>query len=305
MLATQAEALDEDKLTATALETDITGYARELQSELPPRLAEIETILSRLEQRGLDFFDSTMRLTNVKNLVRGDKIRAQFEQKVLANVPQQIEEQVQRLIDWLVQKDQHEWQQVMSYLQRRRAQNLEHMVGETYGPHETRRRELIDTVGKTVQTIVESYDRNKEASELASSVEAAVAQTALLEIGAVGLGALVTAAVLSSAMDITGMLAAGTLAILGFFVIPFKRKQAKDQFKEKMTALRSTLLSTMTTQFGNESEASIGRLKEGVAPYTRYVRSERERIDKAAGSLAQLRQRISELRAGSQAVMAK
>jgi ATP-dependent Clp protease ATP-binding subunit ClpA len=72
-----------------------------------------------------------------------------------------------------VQKDLHEWQQVMSYLQRRRAQNLDHMVGEGGGPHETRRRELIDTVGKTVQTIVESYDRNKEASELAASVEAA------------------------------------------------------------------------------------------------------------------------------------
>jgi len=68
-----------------------------------------------------------------------------------------------------------------------------------YSPRETRRRELIDTVGKTVKTIVDSYDHNKEASELAASVEGAVAQTALLEAGAVGLGAVVTIAVLSSA----------------------------------------------------------------------------------------------------------
>ena len=39
------------------------------------------------------------------------------------------------------------------------------------------RRELL-------QDIVNSYDRNREASELAASVEAAVAQTALLEAGA-------------------------------------------------------------------------------------------------------------------------
>ena len=66
---------------------------------------------------------------------------------------------------------------------------------------------------------MDSYDRNKEASELAANVETAVAQTALLEVGAVSLGTLVTIAVLSSTLDITGILAAGTLAIVGFFVM--------------------------------------------------------------------------------------
>jgi hypothetical protein len=292
-------------LTAASLETVITEYARELHSELPPRLAEVENILHRLEQRGLDFFDSTMRLTNVQNLVRGDKVRAEFEKQVLADVPQQIEEQVQRLIDWLVQKDLHEWQQVMSYIQRRRAQNLDHLVGESGGPRETRRRELIDTVGKSVQTIVNTYNHNQEASELAASVEAAVAQTALLEAGAVGLGALVSVAVLSSAMDITGILAASTLAVLGFFVIPFKRKQAKDGFNEKLLSLRTKLLDALTTQFNDESENAIARLKDGIAPYTRYVRSERERIDTSEVTLAELRQTLSELRARSQAAVMK
>ena len=304
-LAAQAEALDEDKQSAAALETVISAYERELHSELPPRLAEVENILHRLEQRGLDFFDSTMRLTNIHHLVRGDQVRARFEKQVLADAPQQIQDQVQHLIEWLVQKDLHEWQQVMSYLQRRRAQNLDHMVGETGGPRETRRRELIETVGRSVQTIVESYDRNKEASELAAGVEAAVAQTALLEVGAVGLGTVVTIAVLSSTWDITGILAASTLAILGFFVIPFKRKQAKDRYKEKMLDLRTKLLSVLTTQFGTESENAIARLKEGVAPYTRYVHSERERIEKAENTLAGLRQTLSELRARSQAAVTK
>ncbi|HAE60272.1 MAG TPA: Dynamin family protein, partial [Anaerolineae bacterium] len=100
-------------------------------------------------------------------------------------------------------------------------------------------------------------------------------------------------------------LAASTLAVLGFFVIPYKRKQAKDNFKEKMLILRTKLLSALTTQFGNESESAITRLKDGVAPYTRYVRSERERIEKAEIALANLRQKLSELRARSQAIVGK
>ena len=299
----QEEILQEDKETVAALDTAINAYESELENELTPRLAEVENILHKLENRGLDFFDNQLRLTNIKGLMSGAKVRSDFERDVLTEMPKQIEEQVQRLIDWLVQKDLHEWQQVMGYLQRRQAQHIDHLVGESYGPQETRRRELIDTVGQTVQTIVETYDHQQEASELASSVELAVAQTAVLEAGAVGLGAIVTFAVLSSAVDITGTLAAGTMAILGLFVIPFKRKQAKENFKEKMTTLRTKLLDALTTQFTNESVNAIARMKNGVAPYTRYITSERERIEKTETTLAELKQTLSALRARSEAVL--
>ncbi len=302
---TQSEDLQEDRQTAISLESTVTDYERDLQNELTPRLAEVENILHKLEQRGLDFFDNTIRLTNIQQLMRGDKVRAEFEKRVLANVPQQIEEQVQRLIDWLVQKDLQEWQRVMTYVQRRRALHAEHIVGEGIEPRELRRRELIDSMGKTVQRVIETYDRDREAKALAAHVETAVAQTALLEVGAVGLGALVTAAVLSSSLDITGIIAAGTLAIVGFFVIPYKRKQAKDNFKKKMIDLRTRLLDTLTAQFKSESQNAVARLKDGVAPYVRYVNAEGERIERNETLLEKLRQRISSLRARSETVIGK
>src|SRR5215213_10816529 len=237
--------------------------------------------------------------------MRGDKVRVEFEQRVLAEVPQQIEDQVRRLIDWLVQKDLQEWQRVMTYLQRRKALHAEHIVGEGIEPREMRRRELVDTMGRTVQRIIEDYDQDREASELAAHVETAVAQTALLEVGAVGLGALVTAAVLSSSLDVTGILAAGTLAIVGLFVIPYKRKQAKDSFKEKMTSLRTDLLETLTTSFNSETKNAVQRLKDGITPYIRYVHTERERIEKTETLLAKLRQRLSVLRARGEVVVGK
>lgn len=301
----QSEEIKEDVQTATALEATVSDYERDLRNELQPRLAEVENILHRLEQRGLDFFDTTMRITNIQELMRGDKVRAEFEKRVLADIPQQIEDHVQHLIDWLVQKDLQEWQRVMTYVQRRKALHTEHIVGEGIEPREMRRRELVDTMGKTVQRIVDEYDRDKEARELAAHVETAVAQTALLEVGAVGLGALVTAAVLSSSLDITGILAAGTLAIVGFFVIPYKRKQAKDKFREKMESLRINLHDTLSKQFTDEARRAVNRLREGITPYTRYVRGERERIEKTTSILASLRQKLSALRARSQAVMGK
>ena len=153
--------------------------------------------------------------------------------------------------------------------------------------------------------MVDTYDRDQEASELAKHVETAVATTAALEVGAIGLGTLVTAAVVSSSVDITGILAASTLAIVGFFVIPYKRNQAKENFKKKMTELRTTLLETLTTSFNKESQSAVERLKNGITPYTRFVRAERERLEKTETVLSKLRQKLSSLRARSQAVIEK
>lgn len=299
----QSVEIKEDIQTAASLESTVADYERDLQNELRPRLAEVENILHRLEQRGLDFFDTTMRIMNIQELLRGDKVRAEFEKNVLEDVPKQIEDQVQRLIDWLVQKDLQEWQRVMTYVQRRRALHAEHIVGEGMEPREMRRRELIDSMGRTVQQIIETYDRDQEARQLAAHVESAVAQTALLEAGAVGLGALVTAAVLSSSLDVTGILAAGTLAIVGFFVIPYKRKQAKDNFMQKMGALRTNLLETLTDSFQRETKNAVGRLKDGIMPYIRYVNVERQRLEKSETTLADLRQKLSVLRGKSQSVI--
>ena len=293
----QSDDLEEDALTANSLETTIAGYEHDLGNELGPRLAEVENILHKFEMRGLDFFDRTLRLTNIHNLARGDKVRAAFEKEVLAGISGQIDEQVQRIIDWLVEKDLREWQQVMTYLQRRRTLNLERIVGGEDSAREIHRRELIEKVGLRVASIVESYDHIKEASHLAASVESAVAQTALFEVGAVGLGALISTALLSSALDITGMVAAGTLAIIGFFVIPFKRKQARDDFRGKIGALRTNLQDALTSSFKHESEGAILRLRDNIAPYTRFVHAEQERILKTKTQLAELRQSISTLRA--------
>ena len=61
----------------------------------------------------------------------------------------------------------------------------------------------------------------------------------------------------------------------------------------------------LTTQFNNERDSVIARLKDGVAPYTRYVNSERERINTSETTLAGLRQNLSALRARIQTVLTR
>ncbi|NMC15798.1 MAG: dynamin [Chloroflexi bacterium] len=292
----QAKELEADSQLAADLEGMLGGYDKALQSETAPRLAEVENVLQRFETRGQDFFDNTLRLTNIANLTKSEKIKAKFEQEVMADVPQEIDEKVRAMIDWLVDKDLNVWYQVMGALERRQAAARANLDGSHLSAQAERRKDLMESVGQTIRGIVNSYNRKKEAEDLSAFVEGAVAQTALFEVGAVGLGALVATALFSSAMDVTGIVAAGTLAILGLFVIPYKRKQVKQNFKVKMEELRTNLMSTLSRTFSRESDLAIRRLNDKISPYTAEVRADQEKISSDARSLSELESLLKETR---------
>ncbi len=299
----QAKELEADTQLVADLEGMLGAYEKALQSETAPRLAEVENVLQRFEMRGQDFFDNTLRLTNIANLTKSDKIKAKFEQDVLAEVPQEIDEKVRAMIDWLVDKDLNVWYQVMGALERRQAAARANVDGSHLSAQAERRKDLMESVGQTIRGIVNSYNRKKEAEDLSAFVEGAVAQTALFEVGAVGLGALVATALFSSAMDVTGIVAAGTLAILGLFVIPYKRKQVKQNFKEKMEELRTNLMSTLSGSFSRESGLAIRRLNDKISPYTAEVRADQEKISSDTGSLSGLETLLKETRDAIQKVL--
>ena len=130
---------------------------------------------------------------------------------------------------------------------------------------------------------------------MAESVQAAVAGTALLEAGAVGLGAIFTLLATTQVADVTGILAASTLAVLGLFVLPAKRKRAKAELAAKIRDLRERLIAALTEQFDREVDRGVRRVEEAIAPYTRFVRAERQRLSELEESLAASKEALENL----------
>ena len=75
--------------------------AREFEGRMPA----VDNVLLEMEQRGRDFFDDTMRIGRVFDLLNRARVQQEFEQQVVADAPLQIEERVRELIDWLVESD--------------------------------------------------------------------------------------------------------------------------------------------------------------------------------------------------------
>jgi hypothetical protein len=241
-----------------------------------------------------------LRLARVFDLVNTQRIQGEFERHVVADTPYQIEQEVSSLIDWLVEKDLRQWQATLEYLDRHRAQvrdQEEGIIGQVGGPFEYNRRQLLDSVGRAAKEVVMSYDREAEARQLAQGVRDAVAGAALMEVGAVGLGALLIAILHTALADFTGVLAAGALAVVGLLIIPAKRRRAKNDLNNKLEDLRQRLTKAMSEEFEREMARSLQRLREAIAPYTRFVRAEKNKLARIQGELDEISSALAQLRA--------
>ena len=162
------------------------------------------------------------------------------------------------------------------------------MIGEVGDGFEYNRGQLLQSVGKNAQNVVQRYDRERESELLATSIQGAVAQTAALEVGAVGIGAVVVALATTRFVDATGIIAAAIVAGYGLFILPNRRRKARDEFREKTDSLRERLGEVVKRQFDAELNRSVERMREAIAPYTRFVRTEHARMSRAGEALTAL-----------------
>lgn len=290
--------LQEDFTTLSDVDAQLDLYKEDMQRDFEFRMADIENVLFEMEQRGDEYFDETFRLARVFDLFSKERIQREFELKVVADVPQRIEQKVNELIDWLVESDLRQWQAVNEHLADRRRQHQDRIVGDPgVGSFHYDRERLIEGVGRESLRVVETYDRVAEAQAIADGAQAAVAAAAAMEVGAIGLGTLITVLATTAAADITGVLLASAIAALGLFVIPARRRMARSELHTKVSELRTRLVASLHTQFQQEIERSLNKIHTAISPYTRFVRAERNKLEQMQAQLDEIKVKLDQLRA--------
>jgi small GTP-binding protein len=293
------ELLADDFATLEEVERQLAVYQEDLARDFEFRMADIDRILLEMESRGHDYFDDTLRIGRMFDLLNRSRVQQEYAARVVGDAPSQIERRVGELVDWLVAADLRQWQGVTNHLAERRRQYKDRIVGDDAGQFHYDRARLIDATTRATQRVVDSYDARREAQAIADNARNAVAATAAAGAGALGLGAAVTVAASTAAADITGLVMASVLAAVGFFILPAKRQRAKDEMRRKMADLRQRLTEALRKQLSQEIQNSANRIRDGIAPYSRFIRSEGDKLKavdrelrEIAGSLAALRDRI-------------
>ena len=290
--------LKDDFTMLEDVEQQLAIYKQDMLRDFKLRISDVENILYEVEQRGQDYFDKTIRIERIFDLFNKQRLQDEFEHQVMSDVAQQIDTKVNELIDWIVESDLRQWQGISEHLAERRREHKERIVGDfSVGSFHYDRERLIEGVGREAQRVVETYDKHTEAEMLASGTRNAVAATTAIEIGAVGLGTLVATLATTAAMDVTGILLASVMAALGLLIIPTRRKQAKQILRDKMSAMRSQLVQALETHFSREIDRGLQHINEAIAPYTRFVRAEGEKLNVAQVELDHLMAELRRLKA--------
>lgn len=296
VVSSRLHLLKDDVAAIDDIEAQHATYRHDMRKDFRYRLSAIDNVLHEFERRGVAFFDEMLRLGRVFDLLNKSKLQGDFERQVVSDMPQQIERGVHEIIDWMVANDLRQWQGVMTRIQARRATHADRLLGDVNSHFEFDRTRLLDTVGRAAERAVDGYDRTREAADMAESVRATVAGAALAEAGAIGLGAAVAALASTTFADVTGILAASALAVVGLFVIPVRRRQAKAALTEKIEKVRTDLVAALTTQFDQEIDRGVARVQDAIAPYTRFVRTEREQLTGLQHDLEDIGQHLDGLR---------
>jgi small GTP-binding protein len=291
------ELLREDIALLEEIDRQLSVYREDLAQGFELRMTAVEKVLVDMEARGHAYFEDTLRIGRVMDLMNRARIQKEFEDRVVAGAPREVERRVTELIDWLIDQDFRQWQAITARLAERTRESGARPIGAPeVGSFHADRSRLIDSVGREAQRVVDTYDKQREASAIADHARAAVTVAAAAGAASVGLGTLVTLAASTAAADVTGLVMASVIATIGFLVIPARRRKARAEMREKVSGLRDRLSLALRSEFQRAQEQSATRIANAVDPYSRFVRAEQTRWREASRTLGALRDRAAAFR---------
>ena len=79
-------------------------------------------------------------------------------------------------------------------------------------------------------------------------------------------------------------------------VIPAKRKRAKEEMRQKIAEVRRRLSDALEQQFKKEILRATDRIRNSIAPYSRFVRAEADKLNAIEQELTTITSELASLR---------
>ena len=295
--AERLKLLTDDSGSLNEIERQTSQFTKDLKREFETHLVRLKDILRDVETRGDAFFDDTVRLRRIPKLLNTKAVQQEFESKVLSDTEHRIESALGELVDWYIQRTLQYWEDVMRFVNDRRAVEEERVIGEIGGRFQYDRQALVNGLRQRAEDALSDFGDEAASRRLADELQGAVFRTGLLNVSGIGLGAAVLAFISTAALDVTGVMLGLTMVTVGLFVLPRQRAKAKRELRDKMQELRDGLAEGLTSQFETEIAKSQAALEGAISPYTRFVRAELERVEQLATELDVLSQRVAKVKA--------
>jgi len=191
----------------------------------------------------------------------------------------------------MIDKSNVAWKNMSTYVSTQSTSQSSKIVNTMNFEFDYKRSRLLDSIGKSTEAILKTYDKDEESKRLSRDVLNAVLQTAAVEVGAIGVGAILGATLL----DVSGILSASALAVAGLAVLPYQKYQIKSRVKAKLVDLRTQLKNVLQRHFESEMNHSVQKMKDTISPYSLFVRVEETKLTAITKEFEESRKKIAAL----------
>lgn len=280
VIESRLKVLREDRKTVDVIEDQLQLFIKEMKKDFQLQQQRLDNILHEMTERGNDFFEDFLQLSNITDLLKKDVVTNKFEQEVIRDVIPQMENHISEVIDWIIDRKYRQWKAVTDFVYKRArvSTNEENLVGSLKSDFNFNRKELLLNIGSAAENVVESYDKYSDTVKLNNEIMGTLKSVTAVSIGAVGAGAaavLLTPTLSSAAFGIFG--AAAVLAG-GLYILPFKRARMRKDFVKQVELLRQQLHSVMNERFNQELNDSVDSIRAAISPYSSFVVVEYEKF---------------------------
>eukprot|EP00455_Lapot_gusevi_P005350 TRINITY_DN12284_c0_g1_i3.p1 TRINITY_DN12284_c0_g1~~TRINITY_DN12284_c0_g1_i3.p1 ORF type:complete len:355 (-),score=80.50 TRINITY_DN12284_c0_g1_i3:100-1164(-) len=285
-------ALLEDVEAIASLQREITSFTDEVATEYRNRMTRIDNVLLQLLDRIDEFLNHHVQLSKIGSLVKGNNLRVAFEQEVMADFQNQMEELSQDLEKWLKERSQRQVQACSQYIQKRAHQYSHLIVGADlksshYDSNDAR------TLTTNTQRLLKSYHARNEGASVREQIQQGLMYSAALEVGAASVTAV---ALTTSLLHFTAFAGAGLMAVAGLYVLPYQRSRIQKQLKHQVHALRKQVDEALNRHLDRELDATVQHINDSLGPYSRYIRGQEARLKELSTNLNNLQSQFQNLR---------
>eukprot|EP01104_Vermistella_antarctica_P017705 TRINITY_DN6329_c0_g1_i1.p1 TRINITY_DN6329_c0_g1~~TRINITY_DN6329_c0_g1_i1.p1 ORF type:complete len:720 (+),score=144.39 TRINITY_DN6329_c0_g1_i1:114-2273(+) len=279
--------LQGDVKTLQEVERRMTAFAKDMHRDFDLHLAKVDQALQHLEMRSNRYFSEKIRIGNILNLVQRSHFQRDFESAVVADVCHEVDHEVGAMIDWLLEKQSSFHNEITDYVLRRsKAVVVENKDNERCPSRafdaegvnvhfDYNRKDIIDKVGTGINDIVSYHgDKTVMSKDVYEKVRLALLQTAAIQVGAVGVGSVLA----TSLLDFTGILSASVIAVTGFAVLPYQRRQLRHALVGRIQELKVKVDKELNLHFSSILDRGVNKARAVVSPYAVFVESETERL---------------------------
>src|SRR5688500_14327846 len=171
-LDTRLKVVHEDARVLRSVREQLDAYSAEMRTDSERYLLELRSVLAEVERRGRTWLERNIRVSNFNFLRNRDAVENRFRNEVVSTAPREIEDVVNRMVDWTVRKNLKLWTAVVAELDAHTARLRESGALGAHSDTEFQynREELFARLRQPIERRLDAFDPEAEARQVVESM---------------------------------------------------------------------------------------------------------------------------------------